>query len=96
MHKKQLLIGFLVGLIANAAGFISVILLFGGNHKQDNFLDVVNAAISEGFIGKLVSLGAILNVIVFFIFIKKKQDYHARGVLLATMLIAIFTLLVKF
>ena len=32
----------------------------------------------------------------FFIFIKKKQDYRARGVLLATVCIAVVTFIIKF
>ena len=93
MIKKNIIIGFFVGIVANAIGvFIAATLLGGG----DDFNTVVNAAIAEGFIGKLVSLGAVLNLIAFFVFIKKKQDYRARGVLLATVLIAILTFIIKF
>jgi len=93
MIKKDIIIGFMVGFIANAIGvFITATLLGGG----DSFSTVIEAAIAEGFIGKLVSLGAVLNLIAFFIFIKKKQDFRARGVLLATILIAILTFVIKF
>ncbi len=95
MHRKELIIGILVGLIANAIGLYITSSLFG-YRKGDDFVKVIKAAISEDFIGKLISLGAILNLIAFFIFIKKKQDYRARGVLLATIFIAIFTFAVKF
>ena len=93
MIKKDIIIGFFIGIIANAIGvFIAATLLGNG----DDFNTVVNAAIAEGFIGKLVSLGAVLNLIAFFVFIKKKQDYRARGVLLATVLIAVLTFVIKF
>jgi hypothetical protein len=92
MAKKELLIGIIVGLIANALGVFLAATLLG---KGDDIGTVVQAARSEGFFGKLVSLGAILNLIVFFIFIKKKQDFRARGVLMATILIAIFTFVIK-
>ena len=39
------------------------------------FYNIIKAANTEGFLGKLVSLGAILNLIAFFYFYKKKQDY---------------------
>jgi len=92
MIKKDIIIGILVGLVANAIGvFIAATLLGGG----DSFFTVIEAAIAEGFIGKLVSLGAVLNLITFFIFIKKKQDFRARGVLLVTILIAILTFVIK-
>lgn len=93
MIKKDIIIGVLVGLLANTLGVFIATLFFGNG---DSFIPVIKAAIAEGFIGKLISLGAILNLIVFFIFIKKKQDYRARGVLLATVFIAIFTFVIKF
>ncbi|MEW4923718.1 hypothetical protein [Algibacter sp. 2305UL17-15] len=90
--KKELGIGILVGLIANAIGlFIATTILGNG----DDFTTVVKAAYNEGFLGKLISIGAILNLIAFFIFIKKRQDYRARGVLLITVFIAVFTFVIK-
>lgn len=92
MIKKNIFIGMLVGLIANAIGLIVVSTLLG---QGDDFITVIENASKEGFLGKLISLGAILNLIAFFIFIKKKQDYRARGVLLITILVAIFTFVFK-
>jgi len=43
---------------------------------------------AEGQLWMLLALGAIANLLVFFIFLKKDLDYRARGVLLATMLVA--------
>ena len=93
MIKKEIFIGLFIGLIANAIGLFLATLLLG---QGDDFTTVINAASAEGFLGKLVSLGAILNLVAFFVFIKRKQDYRARGVLLATLLIAISTFLFKF
>lgn len=92
MNKKDVIIGIVVGLLANAIGLYFAALLLGNG---DDPMNVIKAAKAEGFLGKLVSLGAILNLIAFFVFIKKKQDYRARGVLLATILIAIFTFVIK-
>ena len=92
MIKKDIFIGMFVGLIANAIVlFITANLLV----KVDDFVTVIKAAANEGFLGKLISLGAILNLAAFFIFIKKKQDYRARGVLLITVFIAVFTFVFK-
>ncbi len=53
--------------------------------------------IGEGDLyGKVLSLAAIPNLFVFFIFIKKKQDNRAKGVLIATILTALTTLIIKF
>ncbi len=90
--KKEIFIGILVGLIANAIGLFLAATLLG---QGDDFTTVIKAASNEGFLGKLISLGAILNLITFFIFIKKKQDYRARGVLLITVFIAVFTFVFK-
>ncbi len=92
MVKKELIIGLLVGLLANTIGLIVVATILGNG---DDFTTVIKAAAAEGFLGKLISLGAILNLITFFIFIKKKQDYRARGVLIITIFVAVFTFVFK-
>lgn len=92
MIKKNIFIGIFVGLIANAIGLFFASTFLG---KGDDFTKVIRAAAAEGFLGKLISLGAILNLIAFFIFIRKRQDYRARGVLLITILIAVFTFVFK-
>jgi hypothetical protein len=92
MIKKELIIGLLVGLVANTIGLIIVATILGNG---DDFTMVIKAAATEGFLGKLISLGAILNLIAFFIFIKKKQDYRARGVLIITIFVAVFTFVFK-
>lgn len=90
--KKDIFIGVLVGLVANAVGLILTATLLGNG---DDFTTVIKAAANEGFLGKLISLGAVLNLISFFIFIRRKEDYRARGVLLITVFIAVFTFLFK-
>ena len=86
--KKNIFIGMLVGLIANGIGLILTATILGNG---DDFTTVIKAAAEEGFLGKLISLGAVLNLLTFFIFIKRKEDYRARGVLLITVCIALFT-----
>ncbi|MCH4553583.1 MULTISPECIES: hypothetical protein [Aestuariibaculum] len=92
MIKKELFIGITVGLIANAIGLISIATLLG---QGEDFTTVIKAAYNEGFLGKLISLGAVLNLIAFFIFIRKRQDYRARGVLIITIFVAVFTFIFK-
>jgi len=92
MVKKEIIIGLFVGLIANSIGLFLAATILGNG---DDFLTVIKAAAAEGFLGKLISLGAILNLAAFFIFIKKKQDYRARGVLLMTVFVAVFTFVFK-
>lgn len=92
MYKREIIIGILVGFLANATGLFFAATILS---KGEDFTKVIEAAANEGFLGKLISIGAILNLIAFFIFIKKKQDYRARGVLLITVFIAVFTFVFK-
>lgn len=93
MIKKEVLTGFIVGLIANAIGLYLATMFLENNN---DFVISLKSAAAENVLGKLISLGAILNLLAFFVFIKKKQDYRARGVLLATIIIAISTFIFKF
>ncbi len=93
MIKKHVFIGFLVGLIANTIGLILAIFIFGNG---EGIIASIQKSIVEGFFGKLISIGAVLNLIAFFLFIKFKQDYRARGVILATVVIAIVTFFINF
>lgn len=91
MVRKDVIIGFIIGLIANIVGIAIYIVLF----SKEGFEGTIKSAVNFSFIGKLVSLGAILNLIVFFILIKMNQDHKARGVLLATLLAAIVVIINK-
>ena len=93
MTRKDTLIGLIVGLITNSIGLFIAAHFLG---KGDGFIQVIETANAQGFIGKLISLGAILNLIAFFYFLRKKQDSRARGVLIATIFIAILTFAFKF
>lgn len=90
--KKDITIGVLVALFATFGGLFLYLEYFSKFGFYETF-----AMIQEGNLyGKVLSIAAIPNLFVFFIFIKKKQDQRARGVLLAVILIAITTLILKF
>lgn len=91
--QREIVKGFLVGLVASLFGLIFAIQLFG---TSDDYILVVKQAVKDGFLGKLMSIGALLNLGAFFIFLKKKQDYRARGVLIATVLVFIITMVFKY
>jgi hypothetical protein len=96
MDKKEILIGSLVGFAANFIGLVLVGFLMAKFYgRSDGVYEVLKVAGSENFIGKLISLGAILNLICFFFFLRKNQEVRAAGVLTATVLIAVFTFLIK-
>lgn len=90
--KKEIIIGLLIGITANLAGMYLYIFFF----LDYDFETSIQIARENDSIGNLIALGAILNLIVFFLFIKKRQFYRARGVLLATILAALVILYTKF
>lgn len=92
MIKQNLFIGFLTGIAANIAGVILYITMLS-NAEIDATL---NDAVANGYLGKIIALGAALNFLPFFVFLKKKQNYHARGVLLATVSVAVAVAIFKF
>ena len=96
MDKKSIITGVVIGLISNTVGvFIVGLLTAKMAGRSEGVLEVLKAAVSENFIGKLISLGAILNLICFFYFIQKQKDGHAAGVLVATILITVGTFITK-
>ena len=59
------------------------------------FSRTYQAAVEQGHVGSLLALGAILNLVAFFGFLKLRRDYRARGVLMATLLTALVILYYK-
>lgn len=90
--KIEILIGVLVALFATFGG----VFLYLEYFSRYGFYETVDFIREGNLYGKVLSLAAVPNLFVFFIFIKKKQDHRAKGVLLATILIALATLVVKF
>ena len=92
MNKKEILLGSISGFLANTVGTVfSVIILFQ-EINISNILRIVSNSISDNFITKLISLGAVMNLIVFFVFLKYDYEEKARGVLFTTFIIAILTI----
>jgi len=90
--KKDILIGILVALFATAGGCFLYIEYF----SKFSFSETIQMIQDGNLYGKILSIAAIPNLFVFFIFIKKKQDNRAKGVLITTILIALITLVLKF
>lgn len=90
-NRKEIITGFIVGLIANTFGTLLYILLF----SDLGIVETFNAAVEQGHIGSLLALGAILNLVAFFGFLRIKRDQRAKGVMLATLVTALVILLYK-
>jgi len=91
-NKKEVLSGVIYGFVSSLIGLILAILILSEN---SSIIESLKNSYYENFLGKLISLGAILNVVVFFVFIKKNQDQRAKGILLMTIFLAILTLILN-
>ena len=89
--KRDILIGFIVAIIATLCGFF-IYIEFVCKLPFEESIELLK---NGNLLGKVLTLGAIPNLFVFMIFIKKKQDNRAKGVLIATILIAIITFILK-
>jgi hypothetical protein len=90
--KKDILIGFLVAIFATFGGVFIYIEYF----SRYSFDETLQLIVEGKLYGKVLSIAAIPNLFVFFIYLKKKQDNEAKGVLLATIVTAFITLILKF
>ena len=88
MSKIKILYGLLIGIVTTTIG----IALFIYSFTDYSFVEGLQASRFNGTLGKIITLGAILNIIMFFILLKIKEDFMARGVVLATIILAIMTL----
>ncbi|QBN18904.1 hypothetical protein [Flavobacterium nackdongense] len=88
MNKKDILIGFVIGIIACVLGIFLFVTFF----TDFDFMSGIQSMKSEGKLGKLITLGAILDLIAFGILLKMNKEMMARGVVLAVICIAIFTI----
>ncbi len=82
--KKQIFTGLLLSIFATLAGSYIVLDLANGNGFEKNW-QIMRDMSDEGIV---LSLGAIPNLLLFFVFLRKKQEYRARGVLMGVILVA--------
>ncbi len=82
--KKKILIGFVLSVLATLAGSYLYMEFIMKNGFEASWQWMINTHKQ----GEILSLGAIPNLLLFFVFIKRKEDYKARGVLLGVILVA--------
>ena len=85
MVKKEIGIGFVLGLAANVLGILVYILLFSDAGIKASLVE----AYQEQVLGRLIAAGAVLNFIPFFYYLNKNHIYRVRGVVLASILAAL-------
>ena len=95
LNKKEVFFGLFSGFLANFLGMIITIIVLFQETNSSNIFKIINDSFLDNSISKLISLGAILNLIMFFIFLKYDFEERAKGVLLATFIIAILTIYIN-
>ena len=95
LNKKDIFFGLFSGFVANFLGMTITIIVLFQETNSSNIFKIINDSYIDNSITKLISLGAILNLIVFFIFLKYDYEERAKGVLLATFIIAILTIYIN-
>lgn len=88
MNKKDIFLGFIIGVLACVLGIFLFITFF----TDFEFLIGVKSMKAEGKLAKLITLGAILDLVAFGVLLKRNKEIMARGVVLAVICIAIFTI----
>lgn len=88
MKKTDLIIGLIIGIAAALVGTALFLTLF----TDYGFIKGITLLKQEGQLGKVITLGTVLNLILFFVLLKFKKEMMARGVVLATIILAIVTL----
>ena len=92
MIKKDIIIGIAAAIVATLLGCILYVLLFSKWSLDSTF----EMAFENEILGSIIAIGAVANFFPFFVFIKKKQDNRAKGVLIMSIITAIIVAVLKF
>lgn len=90
MDKKDLIIGFIAGIFTSILGSYLFIIFFTPFDFSTGFQTIRQ----YGYLGKVITLGTILDLVVFTVFLKTNKEFMARGVILAVIVLAISTLFI--
>lgn len=92
LHHKEILIGLAVGFVANALGILLYVLIFSKYDIETTLYD----AWRKNYLGALIGLGGLLNLASFFLFLRLRRDERAKGVLMASFVLALVVLALQF
>ena len=91
--KDSVVIGTIVGIICPALGILIFYLL---NFNDQPLMDFLSESITNKLLSPLLSLCAILNLGIFYLFLQRNKLYSARGVIFSTIIYGLTIVILKF
>ncbi len=89
----NLKLGLLLGILAPVLTMLIIYLIQFSSYDLN---ELVNMLVLKKVFTKIVSLCVIPNLALFFLFLNKNYYYSARGILMATVIFALFVFITKF
>ncbi len=86
MKFTQIIIGFLIGLLSAFLGGVLFLLFFSDFNLFSDF----NFILQSGILGKVLKLGALLNLVFFFLLLKLNKDNMALGIIITFVALTLF------
>jgi hypothetical protein len=90
MNKIDLLTGFVIGILTSLLGSYLFITFF----TDFDFINGIKIMRFEGKLGKIITLGSILDLGAFGILLKLNKELMARGVVLAVIIMTLVSLFI--
>lgn len=94
MRLNQPIVGLFLGLIMPLFGFIVVYLVKARAMGMGGFLE--HLRFNHDAAGVVITLAVLANLIPFLLFSRRRWDAGVKGIVIATMLYALFFVYVKF
>lgn len=90
MNKKDLLIGFIIGIFTALLGSYLFVTFF----TRFDISTGIQTIKQQGYMGKVITIGTVLDLAVFWLLLNRNEEMKARGIILAVIVLAISTLFI--
>lgn len=94
MINKNVIFGFIIGLLTTLIGVVLFTLFIGLQLELTTEL-ILDKITSTSALGKRASIGVLLNIPIVYFFLNKQKEDHAKGVIMAIILVAIIFIINK-
>jgi hypothetical protein len=91
--KDSLLVGIPAGLLGPTLG---ILIFYFANFTDDSLATFIELSVKEKMLSPLLSLCAVINLGIFYLFLQFEYYYSARGVILSTLLYGLVIVVLKF